>query len=245
MSPPDPLAVAVTVLAVLVAALLGRRLSSLDAAGRRAGVAVWVWLAAALALSVLGFFPDPRAFARSDLVGMALFGTLMALPLAAFALAWRRSAAWRSMVGALPTWWLVALQVYRLGGAVFAALAWRGDVPAAFGWTTAAFDVAVGAAALPLAFALRAGRSWAVPATLAWCGMGLADFAFAIGSVNLAFVATLAGAAVADPAPAMIGRHPLALISLFLVPLAIIGHVLVASRLLRERRHPAAAPVSA
>jgi hypothetical protein len=202
-----------------------------------AGLAIW--LGVAMGAARIGFFAAPdRLDMVGDALGFAAFGTLMTLPVAALVWARLRVPAFAALVGALPLGLLVGAQVFRLGGAVFAALAAEGAVPGWFGWTTAALDITVGALAVPLA--LWGGRRAMVGLSL----LGLADFAHAIGYVGAAY----AGLIAPDPAPAMIGLMPLALIALFQVPLAVALHLAVLERLgalsarrttyVRAVRHP-------
>lgn len=190
-------------------------------------VLVWIWMAAALAASLVGFFQNPARFTPTDLSGFLLFGTLMSAPLIGFLLGVWRSAPLRELVAAIPTPRLVGLQVYRLGGVIFLALLATGQVPAWWGWSTGIADLLVGMTAMPLAWGLAHDTGWARPTAIGWNLLGLADFAHAIGFVFLVFFGLIA----ADPAPVLIGRHPLALIALFQVPLAIIIHGVVIGRL--------------
>lgn len=196
-----------------------------------AGLALW--LSTALIAARIGFFAAPDRFnPLGDGLGFAAFGTLMTVPLSALWWARARNAAFAALVDALPTRLLVGMQVFRLGGAVFAVLTVQGAVPAWFGWTTAGLDLTVGALAIPLA--LWGGRRVLV----AFAVLGLADFAHAFAYVGAAFVGLIAP----DPAPAMIGRMPLALIALFQVPLAIALHLEVLRRLPLSARRTTSAP---
>lgn len=206
---------------------IGSQRAALARPASRLLVAVWLWVATALTASLVGFFQSPTRFTTADLSGFLLFGTLMSIPLIGFLLVVWRSVPLRELVAAIPTPWLVGLQVYRLGGVIFLVLLAAGQVPAWWGWITGIADLLVGSTALPLAWGLAHNANWALPAAIGWNMLGLADFAHAIGFVFLVFFGVIA----ADPAPALIGLHPLALIALFQVPLAIIIHGVVIRRL--------------
>lgn len=206
---------------------IGSQRADLARPASRLLVLVWIWMATALTASLVGFFQNPTRFTAADLSGFLLFGTLMSLPLIGFLLGVWRSALLRELVAAIPTPWLVGLQVYRLGGVIFLVLLAAGQVPAWWGWITGITDLLIGATALLLAWGLVRNANWARPAAIGWNLLGLADFAHAIGFVFLVFFGVIA----ADPAPALIGLHPLALIALFQVPLAIIIHGVVIGRL--------------
>lgn len=240
MDPAEPLAVLVTLMSAAVAVAVTAALTTaadgapdLRPVARRATALLWGWWAAAVALSLTGFFAAPDRFSWSDLPGFAAFSTAMTLPLAGLVLAVRRGGDLAALIARVPTRWLVGVQVFRLGGVAFLALWAAGRLPDWFGLATGAMDAAVGIAALPLALALARGARWAPSAAVAWSLFGLADFAHAIGFVLLAFL----GLVAVTPAPAMIGLHPLALIALFQVPLAVALHLAVLARLV-----PRAAP---
>lgn len=235
VSPLDPWSLLITAVAIAVASALtwqlqriGRQQVALRRLASSLRVGVWLWLGAALTASLIGFFQNPTRFGADDLLGFLLFGTLMTVPPMIFLLGMWRSDQLRRLIGAIPTPWLVGLEVYRIAGVIFLGLLAAGQVPVWWGVSTGIADLLIGATALPLAWGLARNARWAHPAAISWNLLGLADFAHAIGYVFLAFF----GAIVAVPAPALIGLHPLALIALFQVPLAIIIHGVVLSRLL-------------
>lgn len=237
MSPFAPWSLLITAVAIAVAWALtwqlqriGKQQVALGQPATSLRVGVWLWLGAALTASLIGFFQNPTRFGADDLLGFLRFGTLMTVPPIVFLLGMWRSDQLRRLIGAIPTPWLVGLEVYRLGGVIFLALLAAGQVPVWWGWSTGIADLLVGAMALPLAWGLAREAGWAGPVALGWNLLGLADFAHAIGYVTLAFFGVIS----ASPAPALIGLHPLALIALFQVPLAIIIHGLLLSRLLRQ-----------
>lgn len=227
-------AVAVAVALNLKLAQIGRTEPGLRPAARYLAVFIWAWLAFALGMSAVGFFGQADRFQRSDWPGFIAFGGLMFTLPTLFAAGMLRSATLRRLISHFSTAWLVGVQVYRTAGVVFLVLLAQGRLPNWFGWSTGVADVLVGVTALPLAWALATRRSWARPAAALWCLVGLLDFLHAVPYVTLSFV----GVIDPQPAPAMIGLHPLALISIFQVPLSIIFHAIVLARLLQERSEP-------
>jgi hypothetical protein len=143
----------------------------------------------------------------------------------------------RSITAALevvPSWWLVALQVYRAGaGFVFLMLfsmgrAGMAGVPAGIG------DGLTGLLALPAAFYLASGRPGGRTAAIAWNCFGLADFALAFAIVTV--ISPTSGLGVAYPA---------ALIPAFLAPLSGVYHGLSLWQLVRAPARLRVAPRSA
>jgi hypothetical protein len=224
-------AVAVAFALNLKLAQIGRADPGLRPAARYLTVFVWAWLAFALGLSLVGFFGQADRFQRSDWPGFIAFAGLMFTLPTLFAVGMLRSATLRRLISRFSTAWLVGVQVYRTAGVVFLVLLAQGSLPYWFGWSTGVADILVGVTALPLAWALATRRAWARPAALLWCVVGLLDFLNAVPYVVLSFL----GVIDPQPAPAMIGLHPLALVALFQVPLAMIFHAIVLVRLLQRR----------
>jgi hypothetical protein len=135
---------------------------------------------------------------------------------------------------AVPSWWLVALQVYRAGaGFVFLMLfsmgrAGMAGVPAGIG------DGLTGLLALPAAFYLASGRPGGRTAAIAWNCFGLADFA-------LAFAITT----VISPTSGLGVSYPAVLIPAFLAPLSSVYHGLSLWQLMRAPARLRVAPRSA
>jgi hypothetical protein len=193
-------------------------------------ICVWVWLGVALTASLMGFFRQPTQFSADDLLGFALFGSLMTIPVIGFWLGMRWSMTFRQMIAAIPTWWMVALQLYRISGVVFVGFVVSGHVPLWWGMSTGIGDVLVGVMAVPVAWGLARAMGWAPRVAIAWNLLGLADIGNAVVYVFLVFF----GVIIVHPAPVLIGMHPLALIALFQVPLAIITHAVVLGRLIAQ-----------
>ena len=138
------------------------------------------------------------------------------------------------LLDAMPTTWLVALQVYRVFG-IWAIAAWlRGALPGVFALPAGTGDVLTGLFAVPAAIALATGTAQGRRAAIAWNIFGLADFAVAMtmgmitspGRFQLIVPHVLNGAGA--------GVYPDVLTPAFVVPCSILLHVL-SLRQLRRR----------
>jgi hypothetical protein len=163
-----------------------------------------------------------------------LFGLLIPLAVAAIGL-WRLESITR-LVSAIPLHWLVAAQVYRIGGGVFLVLWADGHLPWQFALPAGIGDVTTGIVAVVVAAQLARNEIGAHRATFAWCLFGIADLvvAIAMGAMTSPGQAHL----LAFDAPNLLmTAYPLVMVPTFAVPLALMLHGLV---LLRLRRSAAA-----
>ena len=137
------------------------------------------------------------------------------------------------VLDAMPVTWLIALQLYRVVGAMWLVGALRGTLPGVFGWPAGIGDVLTGLFAVPAAIAVATGTAQGRRAAIAWNILGLADFAVAI---------TLG--AITSPGPFQLivpdvpsigaGAYPGVLTPAFVVPSSILLHAL-SLRQLRRR----------
>ena len=193
-------------------------------------VALIAWLVIAQYLGSANTY-----FASTDTaVPTVLFGLLIPLAVAALAL-WQSESVAR-LVSAIPLHWLVAGQVYRVGGGIFLVLWADGRLPWQFALPAGIGDVTTGLVAVVVAAQLARNAVGAHRATYAWCLFGIADLVVAItmGAMTspgrphlLAF----------DAPNLLISSYPLVMVPTFAVPLALMLHGLV---LLRLRRGAAA-----
>ena len=163
-----------------------------------------------------------------------LFGLLIPLAIAAIAL-WR-SESIASLSAAIPLHWLVAAQVFRVGGGMFLMLWADGRLPWQFALPAGIGDVATGIGAVVVAAQLARNAIGAHRLTYAWCLFGIADLVVAItmGAMTSPGQAHL----LALEAPnLLVTAYPLVMVPTFAVPLALMLHGLV---LLRLRRGAAA-----
>ena len=208
-------------IALAVAAYSWRRM-------RVVSLGVMAWCAAAWAVSLRGFFQDASGWRTTDIPGFLLFGTLMTLPLMVCLFGWYRSPAFRGFLEAIPLPTLIGIQAYRLAGIVFPWMYAEGLMPPEIGLVAGCADAFIGITAFPLAWAVAkriGGVRWLA---IGWNLFGIADFLIAVSMVALSFVGVLA----LQPDPVRIGLHPLALISLFQLPLSIAIHLLALRRLM-------------
>jgi hypothetical protein len=164
-------------------------------------------------------------------VPTVLFGLLIPLMTAAVGL--RLSGNIASLVSAIPLHWIVAAQVYRIGGGIFLALWADGRMPWQFALPAGIGDVITGCFAVVVAVQLAQKAPDALTAAYGWCLFGIADLVVAItmggmtspGRVHLfAF----------DVPNLLISSYPLVMIPTFGVPLALMLHGLVLWRLRRK-----------
>lgn len=159
-----------------------------------------------------------------------LFGLLIPLGVAAIAL-WR-SESIATLVAAIPLHWLVAAQVYRVGGGIFLVLWADGRLPWQFALPAGIGDVATGLAAVPVAARLAQNAIGAHRAAYAWCLFGIADLIVAIAMGAMTSPGQVQLLAL-DAPNLLMTAYPLVMVPTFAVPLALMLHGLVLLRLQR------------
>ena len=188
------------------------------------------WLAVAQYLGAANTY-----FASTETaVPTVLFGLLIPLAVAAIAL-WQSQSVAR-LVSAIPLHWLVAAQVYRVGGGIFLVLWADGRLPWQFALPAGIGDVTTGCLAVVVAALLAQKSPRALKAAYSWCLFGIADLVVAVmmgGMTSPGRVHVLA----LDAPNLLISSYPLVMVPTFVVPLALMLHGLV---LLRLRRGAAA-----
>jgi hypothetical protein len=187
-------------------------------------VVLLAWLAAAQYLASANAY-----FATTETsVPSVLFGLMIPLMTAAVGLWLSRSVA--SLVSAIPLPFLVAAQIFRVGGGMLWALGrlpWQFALPAGIG------DVTTGSVAIVVAAQLARKAAGARRAAYAWSLFGIADLVVAImmGAMTSPGLPHL----LAFEAPnLLITSYPLVMVPTFAVPLALMLHGLVLLRLRRE-----------
>jgi hypothetical protein len=160
-----------------------------------------------------------------------LFGLLIPLAVAAIGL-WQ-SERIATLVSAIPLHWLVAAQVYRVGGGMFLVLWADGRLPWQFALPAGIGDVTTGIVAVVVAAQLARNAIGAHRATYAWCLFGIADLVVAItmGAMTSPGRAHLLAL---DAPNLLMTAYPLVMVPTFAVPLALMLHGLVLWRLRRE-----------
>lgn len=189
---------------------------------------VAVWAAIVVAASLAGAFL-PVDGAPPPGIPIAILA-----PPALFYLAYRTVPSVRAWVAALDLAAVIALQGWRVLGAVFLFLWFYGQLPAAFAWPAGAGDVAVGLAAPFVAAAVihKAGN-WRRRAKVLIIA-GMIDFVVAVGTG----VVSVSGGLLAmagQPGSELVNAFPLVLVPALFVPMFIIFHMIAWIKLERER----------
>ena len=138
------------------------------------------------------------------------------------------------LLDAMPTTWLVALQLYRVFGSQWLAYWLRGLLPGLWALPAGTGDVLTGLFAVPAAIALATGTAEGRKAAILWNIFGLADFAVAI---TLGLIISPGRFQLIVPNGPSIGvdGYPNVLTPAFVVSSSILLHAL-SLRQLRRRR---------
>ena len=188
-----------------------------------------LWFAAAWSAAINGVF-------RTDASALPLLPLAIFLPVLFGAPLLLLSKRVGQMLDAMPTSWLVALQLYRVFGSVFLAAALRGALPRVFGLPAGIGDVLTGLFAVPAAIAVATGTAQGRKAAILWNMFGLADFAVAItmGAITSPGLFQL----IVPNVPSIgAGAYPNVLTPAFVVPSSILLHTLSLRQLRRRQTH--------
>jgi hypothetical protein len=139
------------------------------------------------------------------------------------------------VLDAMPTTWLIALQLYRVFGSVF-FVGWLRGVLAGAGAVAGIGDVLTGLFAVPAAIAVATGTAQGRTAAITWNTFGLADFAVAL---TLGLITTPGRFQLIVPDLPSIGAgdYPNVLTPAFVVPSSILLHALSLRQLRRRATH--------
>ena len=139
------------------------------------------------------------------------------------------------LLDAMPTTWLVALQLYRVLGSQFLAYWLRGLLPGLWALPAGAGDVLTGLLAVPAAIALAAGTAEGRRAAILWNIFGFADLAVAI---TLGMIMSPGPFQLIVPNGPSVGLdgYPNVLTPAFVVPGSILLHLLSLRQLRRRSR---------
>ena len=143
------------------------------------------------------------------------------------------------LLDAMPTTWLIALQLYRIFGSQWLAYWLRGVLPGLWALPAGTGDVLTGLFAVSAAIALAAGTAEGRKAAILWNIFGLVDFAVAI---TLGLIASPGPFQLVVPnGPSMaVDAFPNVLTPAFVVPSSILLHALSLRQLRRSSRAGAA-----
>jgi hypothetical protein len=139
------------------------------------------------------------------------------------------------LLDAMPTTWLIALQLYRFFGSQWLAYWLRGLLPGPWALPAGTGDVLTGLFAVPAAIALAAGTAEGRKAAILWNIFGIADLAVAI---TLGMIISPGPFQLIVPNGPNIGLdgYPSVLTPAFVVPSSILLHVLSLRQLRRRSR---------
>jgi hypothetical protein len=139
------------------------------------------------------------------------------------------------VLDAMPGPWLVALQVYRVFGAIFLVNWARSVAPGLFALPAGTGDVITGLLAIPVAISLASGTSEGRKAAIAWNIFGLTDFAVA---VFMGLITSPGPLQLVVPSVPNIGAgaYPTVMIPAFAVPSSILLHVLSLRQMSRRAK---------
>jgi hypothetical protein len=176
------------------------------------------WFAVAVILASLGVYR-----ADADHVPTIQFGIVVPI-LAGGLMIWRWPALSR-LIDAVPRQWVIAVQLYRVEGVTFLILYASSLLPGLFALPAGAGDVTVGLLALAIGISVSRGRQLRSRTVLRWNLLGIADLVVALATGFLTSPSPLQKFGFDRPNE-LISVFPLALIPTFLVPLAILLHVI-------------------
>ena len=137
---------------------------------------------------------------------------------------WRWPAVSR-LIDAVPRQWVIAIQFYRVEGVTFLALYAAHLLPGLFALPAGAGDVTVGILAAAIGIGATGGRQLPPRTVLRWNLLGIADLIVAITTGFLTAPSAFQMFALDRPNE-LISMFPLILIPTFLVPLAILLHII-------------------
>lgn len=231
--------VALILAAIAVAARAERR------AGGQPGIGYFIAADATVAWAALIFVLAKNAFfASTSTTKVPVLGFAIVLPILV-GVALLRRPSFREALGRIPVHWLVGVQSYRALGALFVIAYLEHHMPAQFALPAGIGDILVGLGAPFAAYRVAtASPDRARSAGATWCVLGIADLVIAVTCGFLSAPSVFQALALNDPNTA-ITRFPFVLIPTFAVPLSIVLHVFVLSRLRRPAPTLAAAPAGA
>lgn len=190
-------------------------------------LALVVWLAVAQYLGAENVYFAVNNFTPP----VVLLGLL--IPVAGAAIGLRLSERFRAFATSIPLHWLVAAQVYRVGGGILLVLWLDGRLPWQFALPAGFGDVATGIAAIFVAMQLEQDKPGSERSAYAWSLFGIADLVIAV-TMGALTSPGLPHLLAFDTPNMLITAYPLVMVPTFAVPLALILHGLVLWRLRQQ-----------
>jgi hypothetical protein len=187
-----------------------------------------LWLAAIWSLAINGGF-------RSSAGGSPVLPLAIFLPVIVGAPILLRSKRIGQVLDAMPESWLIALQLYRVFGAIFLVNWARGVMPGLFALPAGTGDVITGLFAVPVAISLMGAAGEGRKAAIAWNVFGILDLVIAI---SMGMITSPGPLQLIVPDVASIGTasYPTVMVPAFAVPSSILLHVLSLRQLRRRAR---------
>lgn len=177
-----------------------------------------LWLAVVILLGARGAYSrDPGSLPLPILLGVAV-------PVMVFLTLYSVWPTFRRFILSLDLVPVTAIQAWRFGGLGFLALYAYGILPGHFAWPAGLGDMAIGASAVWVAWALSRGPQFASSRSFAiWNLLGVFDLVVAVGTGTAAsgLVSGMAGEITTGP----MARLPLLVVPGFLVPCFIMLHL--------------------
>ena len=199
------------------------------------GRVVWLYLAAEMAR-------DGDFEARHERVNPIIAqGTGLTIVLGLLAI--RYSVSLRAVLRAIPIHRLIAVQVYRALGLMFPVAYGVGLLPGVFAWPAGIGDIAVGLLAPLVAWRAMKHPGRARNAVWAWSLLSIGDLILALSLGFLSSPSRFQMIALGEPGAAL-SAYPLVMVPIFAVPVSILLHAGVISKLRAARPGASAATPS-
>jgi hypothetical protein len=187
------------------------------------------WFALAVTLAIVGVYS-----AAASRIPTIQFGIVIPILLGGLMI-WRWPAV-SALIDAVPRQWVIAIQFYRVEGVTFLVLFAAHLLPGLFAIPAGVGDVFVGMAAAGIGFGAIGRRPLRASTVLRWNLLGIADLVVAITTGFLTSPSSFQMFAFDRPNE-LISVFPLVLIPTFLVPLAILLHMISLIQLRRATSH--------
>ncbi len=165
-----------------------------------------------------------------------MIGVGAGLPIVLGLLAIRYSGALRAVLQAIPMHKLIGVQLYRAIGFVFLIGLGAGLLPGIFAWPAGVGDIIVGLLAPLVAWRVVKHPGSARGVVWLWSLLGIGDLVLAVSIGSLSSPGRFQLLALDAPNVA-ISAYPLVMVPIFAVPVSILLHAAVISKLLAARRH--------
>ncbi len=188
-----------------------------------------LWFLLALGGSLIGVFDSQH---RPPIP----LGAAAILPVVVFAIWYLRSAEFRQFVLAADLHILTLAQTWRVGGVVFLILHRQGVLPGVFALPAGWGDIAIGATASFVAWAISSKKNFPKRIFVLWNVLGMLNLVMTVTLGILASASPL-GVLAGEITTQMMGTFPLSLIPSFFVPLLIIFHLIALGRVWNEAVH--------